>query len=432
MAAAGGYAIRQVTTPESSRQKEPVIPAYERVRAATRDLIEGLSEAEATLQSMADASPAKWHLAHTTWFFEAFVLLPFAAGYRAFDEHFGYLFNSYYESVGERLLRSQRGLITRPSLACVLDYRSYVDDAVQRLLASGPAPPVLDRVILGMNHEEQHQELLLTDILHLFAQNPLQPAYRAARVPGPPAPMATDRQWITLPGGIVAIGASASSFAFDCERPRHEVLLQPFRLASHPVLNEDWMTFIEDGGYATPSLWLSDGWERVQELHWARPLYWLRRDSEWWETTLRGLQPVDPVASVSQVSFFEAYAFARWAGNRLPTEFEWEHAAAEQAVSGNFADSGRLCPGRPGPASPFAALFGDVWEWTTSDFAPYPRFRPLANELGEYNGKFMNGQRVLRGGSCVTAAGHVRPTYRNYFPPEKRWQFSGLRLAADA
>jgi ergothioneine biosynthesis protein EgtB len=403
------------------------------VRAQTAALAEGLSDADATVQSMEDASPAKWHLAHTTWFFETFVLQPFEKGYRVFDDQFGFLFNSYYDAVGDRQPRPRRGVLTRPALPRVFEYRDYVDAAVRRLLESAPDPAVRERIELGIHHEQQHQELLLTDILHLFAQNPLRPAYRAAPRPVPAQPAATEANagWVSVPGGVVEIGAGADGFAFDCERPRHRVLLQPFRLASRPVLNGEWMEFIRDGGYEMPSLWLADGWDAVAQQRWTGPLYWEAQDNEWLQMTLWGLQPVDPATPVCHVSFFEADAFARWAGRRLPTEFEWEHAAAGQPVAGNFADSSRLRPAAPPAGAPFAALFGDVWEWTMSDFAPYPGFRPLAGAIGEYNGKFMNGQRVLRGGSCVTPAGHVRATYRNFFQPAKRWQFSGVRLAED-
>jgi ergothioneine biosynthesis protein EgtB len=409
--------------------------------------VDGLSDADATVQSMDDSSPAKWHLAHTTWFFETFVLAPYVPGYRVFDEHFGYLFNSYYDAVGDRQPRPRRGMLTRPALHRVLDYRAQVDDAMLRLLEGARDAAVLERVELGIHHEHQHQELLLADILHLFAQNPLLPAYRFAPPAAPTVVAGGDRAgnpggsgattagmaWISVPGGIVDVGAGSGGFAFDCERPRHPVVLQPFSLASRPVLNSEWLAFVQDGGYAAPSLWLADGWERVQQQGWTAPLYWRGGGQDWQTMTLRGLQPVDPMAPVCHLSWFEAEAFARWAGKRLPTEFEWERAAADQPVAGNFADSGRLQPAPPDASAPgFASLFGDVWEWTASDFAPYPRFQPLAGGLGEYNGKFMHGQRVLRGGSCVTPAGHVRATYRNFFQPEKRWQFSGLRLAEDS
>ena len=410
------------TAPEDRPEvRRETAQGYTGNRAATRALVGGLSDADATVQSMDDASPAKWHLAHTTWFFETFVLLPFSPGYRVFDEQFSFLFNSYYDAVGARQPRPRRGLLTRPDLQRVFDYRESVDAAVLRLLDSAADPAVFERVELGIHHEQQHQELLLTDILHLFAQNPLMPVYRPAPqsstqrsipqlIPAAPAPVTGIPPWVDVPGGVVAIGAGSEGFAFDCERPRHEVLLQPFRLASLPVLNKEWRAFMRDGGYTTPSLWLADGWERVQQENWACPLYWREEGSE--QMTLHGLKPVDPDAPVCHVSFFEADAYARWAGKRLPTEFEWEHAAT---ASGGV----------------FAALYDAVWQWTASAFGPYPGFRPPAGAIGEYNGKFMNGQRVLRGGSCVTPAGHVRATYRNFFQPGKRWQFSGLRLAED-
>ncbi len=388
---------------------------YLRVRAATRSLIDGLSDADATVQSMDDASPAKWHLAHTTWFFETFVLLPFAQGYRVFDEHFGFLFNSYYDAVGERQPRSQRGLLTRPALQRVLDYRDYVDAAVLRLLESAAGPALSERLELGIHHEQQHQELLLTDILHLFAQNPLQPAWRPAPRAVPPASTPAGLRWIEVPGGVVSIGAGSEGFAFDSERPRHEALLRPFRLASRLVLNMEWQAFMQEGGYQEPSLWLADGWERLRLERWACPLYWRSGMHGWEQMTLQGLQPVDPGAPVRHISFFEADAYARWTGKRLPTECEWEHAATAPPTRSEFAD-----------------LYGEAWQWTSSAFGPYPGFKAPAGAIGEYNGKFMNGQRVLRGGSCVTPDGHSRATYRNFFQPEKRWQFSGLRLAEDS
>jgi len=404
-----------VAHPGSSGTPPLAAESYRRARAATRSLVDGLSDADTTVQSMDDASPAKWHLAHTSWFFETFVLLPFVRGYRVFDDHFGFLFNSYYDAVGERQPRPQRGLLTRPALQTVLDYRDYVDAAVVGLLEAAPAPAPSERVELGIHHEQQHQELLLTDILHLFAQNPLLPAWRPApsalRPPATPAVL----RWIEVPGGVVSVGAGTAGFAFDCERPRHQVLLRPYRLASRLVLNSEWQAFIEDGAYQEPSLWLADGWERVRQERWACPLYWHSGTNGWQQMTLQGLQPVAPGAPVRHISFFEADAFARWSGKRLPTEFEWEHAAAAPATGREFAD-----------------LYGEAWQWTASAFGPYPGFKAPPGALGEYNGKFMNGQRVLRGGSCVTPDGHSRATYRNFFQPEKRWQFSGLRLAEDS
>jgi ergothioneine biosynthesis protein EgtB len=400
--------------------------------------VSGLSDADATVQSMEDASPAKWHLAHTTWFFETFLLTPHLPDYRVAEPRYAYLFNSYYEQAGARHPRPRRGMITRPSLPEVHDYRAHVDDAMQRLLLRSPPDDILDLLELGLNHEQQHQELLLTDILHLFAQNPLQPAFRA---PGPLAVRSSGQiaplSWKSFDEAIVQIGhpEAEAGFAFDCEGPRHDVVIRPFQLASRPVLNAEWFDFMADGGYREPTLWLSDGWDVVKARGWDAPFYWEQRDGDWWSMTLRGLQPVDPAAPVCHVSYFEADAFARWMDKRLPGEAEWEHAAAGQAIKGNFADGGRLRPAPPGGAcgieDGLTGLYGDVWEWTQSPYTAYPGFRPSAGAVGEYNGKFMNGQYVLRGGSCATPEGHVRATYRNFFPPGKRWQFSGLRLAGD-
>ncbi|QEL64944.1 hypothetical protein OTERR_14680 [Oryzomicrobium terrae] len=424
---------------------------YAAVRARTLALAEGLSDADATVQSMDDASPAKWHLAHTTWFFEEFVLAGAAPAYRGYDARYRYLFNSYYDSVGARHPRHRRGLLTRPSLAEVLEYRAHVDDAMARLLGTPLAEGLAARLVLGLHHEQQHQELLLTDLLHLFAQNPLRPAYRpraeaAARASTAPSPPA----WIAYPGGRYEVGhdsATAPGFAFDCEGPRHAVLLRPFRLAARPVSNAEWCDFIADGGYRTPALWLSDGWKTVQGDGWTAPLYWENpADEPPRAMTLAGVQALDPAAPVAHVSFYEADAYARWAGKRLPSEYEWEVAARELPIAGNFADSGALHPlatpaaqGALGPqaepagaASAPAQMYGDVWEWSASPFVAYPGFRPAAGAIGEYNGKFMCNQFVLRGGSCATPAGHLRATYRNFFYPHQRWQFAGLRLAEDA
>lgn len=422
---------------------ETLLPRLQAVRAQTLSLASGLSDADATAQSMPDASPAKWHLGHTTWFFEALVLQPGLPGYRVYDDRYAFLFNSYYESVGPRQPRPMRGLLTRPPLDDVVSYRHHVDAALDRLLNGGGADDDLLRTIeLGLHHEQQHQELMLTDILHLFAQNPLKPAYRS------PEPLATGAAvgsvgWIDFAGGIRRIGAdrfdaapydgSGETFSFDCETPNHETLIHSFRLADRPVTNGDWFAFIEDGGYRDPLLWLSDGWGTVQEEGWNAPLYWEDRNGEWWTMTLKGPQPVDRDAPVCHVSLYEADAYARWAGKRLPTEAEWEVASADLAITGNMAASGRL---RPAPAEDPSApglrqMFGDVWEWTASAYQPYPGFRATDGAGGEYNGKFMSGQNVLRGGSCATPPGHARATYRNFFYPHQRWQFTGLRLADD-
>ncbi|NGY06380.1 ergothioneine biosynthesis protein EgtB [Solimonas terrae] len=414
-------------TPEPSRLDSQ----YRAVRRKSLELVEPLSDADATVQSMPDASPAKWHLAHTSWFFETMVLQPYLHGYRVFDVRYNYLFNSYYDSVGARQPRPQRGVLTRPTLDVVRAYRAHVDDGIAALLRAGSAARALELIELGCHHEQQHQELLLTDILHLFAQNPLQPAYKAPEPLPTQAASGAAPQFLRFDGGIVEIGHDRRGFAFDSEGPRHRVLLEPFALADRLVTNREWMDFIDDGAYRNPLLWLSDGWARVQAQAWTMPLYWQHGEDGYRSMSLRGAQAVDPAAPVTHISAYEADAYARWAGKRLPGEAEWEHAADGIAISGNFADSGRLRPKPVGPGSGLQQMFGDVWEWTRSPFAPYPRFKPAAGAVGEYNGKFMSGQLVLRGGSCVTPAGHIRASYRNFFPPEARWQFSGLRLAED-
>jgi len=405
---------------------------YRSVRLASGALAANLSDADATAQSMTDASPAKWHLAHTAWFFETMVLAAHLPGYRPFDERFGFLFNSYYESLGDRHPRPSRGLLTRPSLEVVSAYREHVDAGIERLLARGPGSEAVSLIELGCHHEQQHQELLLTDILHLFAQNPLHPAFKA------PEPLLVEErardavEYFHFEGGVVEIGHCGGGFAFDCEGPRHRVILEPYRLASRKVTNAEWAEFILDGGYANPLLWLSEGWKAVRAENWVAPLYWERRGDTYWSMTLRGRQPVDPDAPVTHVSFFEADAFARWAGKRLPTEAEWECAADTAPRHGNFADSGRLRPMPAAQTRGMRQMFGDAWEWTGSPFRPYPGFTPSQSVLGEYNAKFMSGQFVLRGGSCVTPGSHIRSCYRNFFPPTARWQFSGVRLAEDA
>jgi ergothioneine biosynthesis protein EgtB len=406
---------------------------YGDVRAATAALALPLSDADATVQSMPDASPAKWHLAHTSWFFEAMVLVPNVPNYRVFDERYNFLFNSYYESVGARQPRGLRGFFTWPALEDVLRFREHVDRAMAELLKREPAKDVLAVIELGCHHEQQHQELLLTDILHLFAQSPLRPAYKdSVPLPVEFTPRAEPAH-LSFPGGLFDVGHGGSGFAFDSEGPRHSVQLDPFRLADRLVTNGEWAEFISDGGYRNPLLWLSDGWGKVRDEGWTAPLYWEARDGEFWTMTLRGAQPLDVDAPVTHVSYFEADAFATWAKRRLPTEAEWEVAAQMLPVNGNLLDSGRLRP-KPAPAATgeLRQMFGDCWEWTRTAFMPYPRFRPVKGALGEYNGKFMSGQFVLRGGSCVTPQDHVRATYRNFFAPHARWQFSGLRLAEDA
>ena len=405
-------------------------PAYRRVREATLALCATLAPEDTVVQSMPDASPAKWHLAHTTWFFEQFLLAHFDPGYRRFHEGWDYLFNSYYQTVGPMHARPQRGLLTRPTLEEVVAWRAYVDDAMLELLRRrGDDREVMARVTLGLNHEQQHQELLLTDILHLFSLNPLQPVFREA----PPVPKAESLPLHFIDGrhGIVELGHAGEGFAYDNESPRHRALLHPHAIANRCVTNAEFRAFIDDGGYRNPALWLSEGWDTVQRERWSHPLYW--DDALETRFTLGGRQPIGPAAPVCHVSFFEADAFARWASARLPTEFEWEAMARDFPVEGNFVDSGVLCPlpAHGEPAHPLQ-MFGDVWEWTSSPYVGYPGYRPATGALGEYNGKFMNGQWVLRGGSCATPAGHVRASYRNFFQPAARWQFSGIRLARDA
>ncbi len=402
---------------------------YGAVRRATAALAAPLSAEDAQIQSMPDASPAKWHLAHTTWFFETFVLARAAPSVPPHDAAWRYLFNSYYEAAGPRQPRPERGLLSRPSLEAVLRWRAVVDERMVALLAGARDEDLLDVLALGIAHEEQHQELLVTDVKHAFSVQPLRPAYLAR----PPPPGAAHRlEWLPQEGGVREIGAAGPGFAFDNERPRHRVLLAPHALASRPVSCGEWLAFMDAAGYRRPEHWLFDGWAAVQRNAWRAPLYWTEEGGRWWQFTLGGMRPVDEAEPVAHVSFYEADAYARWAGARLPTEAEWEAAAEGATEDGNFADSGRLHPAPARAGEGLVQLFGDVWEWTQSAYAPYPGFRPLAGALGEYNGKFMVNQLVLRGGSCATPRGHVRPSYRNFFQPEARWQFSGLRLARDA
>jgi ergothioneine biosynthesis protein EgtB len=394
-------------------------------RRLTLDLAAPLSDADATIQPFPDASPAKWHLAHTTWFFETFVLRDHVAGYRLFDERWPYLFNSYYDGEGERHARPKRGMTSRPSLDEVRSYRAHVDEALERALPALP-PPALELIELGINHEQQHQELFLTDILATFAENPLEPAYAPLRhcEEQKATRQSTDGGggWMRGRDGLVEVGAPDGGFAFDSERPRHRALLHPHEIANRKVTNGEWRQFIEDGGYRTPGLWLSDGWVWAQQERISAPLYW-REDGT--EFTLAGRCEIDWAAPVAHVSHYEADAFAHWAGARLPTEFEWEaFAASADPNLGNQLDGAGAIRPRAG-----GGLFGDVWEWTQSAFAPYPGFAPAEGAVGEYNGKFMSGQLVLKGGSCATPRGHSRASYRNFFPPAARWQFTGVRLA---
>ena len=410
-----------------AQSTRPLDDFHRQVRAATLALIAPLAVEDTVAQSMPETSPAKWHLAHTTWFFEQFVLGRDAA-YRPFNAEWLFLFNSYYQSVGPMHARPQRGLLTRPTLSEILDYRACIDERMQQLLAKPVDSEVEDLVILGLNHEQQHQELLLTDIKHLFSLNPLKPSYRPRSGPAPsvavPLAFRNGRE------GIIEIGHDEEGFAFDCETPRHRALLYPHAIANRPVSNAEFAEFIRDGGYCTPTLWMSEGWNSVCTHGWRHPLYWSEDlDTEF---TLAGMQAIDAHAPVSHISFFEADAFARWAGARLPTEAEWESAAEGlDPAKGNFVESGLLHPGAAAVGADLQRMFGDVWEWTGSPYVNYPGYQPPTGALGEYNAKFMCGQYVLRGGSCVTPAAHMRASYRNFFAPADRWQFMGLRLGKD-
>ena len=419
----------------------PWVERYRRSRARTVALTEHLSPEDCALQSMPDASPAKWHLAHTTWFFETFVVTPRDPGYRPCDPAYRVLFNSYYNGIGEQHPRAERGLVSRPSLAEVLAYRAHVDDAMRAHCDAAQDDATLAALIeIGLNHEEQHQELIVTDLLHLFSRNPAHPVlFSGDEPPRPSAPLT----WLGCPPGIAHIGHAGSGFAFDNEGPRHRVWLEPFELASRPVSNAEFIAFIDDGGYRRPELWLSLGWDAVTSRGWTAPLYWQRVGGSWHAFGPHGMTDVDPHAPVRHISLFEADAYARWADARLPTEFEWEVVAGRSAEGGArvavataarspvAATDGLLAP-RPVAGARADCAIGDVWEWTSSSYAPYPGYRPRPGAIGEYNGKFMCSQYVLRGASVATAPLHSRVTYRNFFPPDARWQFAGVRLARDA
>ena len=404
---------------------------YRAVREYTEQLADPLSSEDQVVQSMPDVSPTKWHRAHTTWFFETFLLRASDPGYEVFDEHYNYLFNSYYEAVGDRHPRAERGLLSRPSVADITYYRQHVDSAMQgflRDLVDG-VEGAADLVELGLNHEQQHQELVLMDIKHVLSRNALEPAYRTA--PNEQSPVAEPYAWVDVEGGVVPIGHDAEGFAFDNEGPCHDVLLQPYRIADRLVTCGEWLAFMADGGYERPDCWLSDGWHTVQAEGWTAPLYWAQRDGEWVVHTLHGTRPVDPNEPVTHVSHYEADAYATWAGARLPTEFEWEHAARDEPVAPRVAFPSALHPTASATFGSLHQLYGETWQWTASAYTGYPGFHPAAGAVGEYNGKFMSNQMVLRGSACVTPAGHARHTYRNFFPPHSRWMFSGVRLATD-
>lgn len=407
-----------------------LLEEYRQVRHFSEQLCKPLAVDDYQIQSITETSPPKWHLAHVSWFFETFVLTHFQADYVPFDADFHYLFNSYYYTVGSMHPRPQRGLLSRPTLAQVQDYRRQIDEQMTALLSHPPdhrRDEIIFRVTLGLHHEQQHQELLLMDIKHNFWANPLKPAYRddLKQPSGETPPI----RWLERSGGRYSIGHHGSGFAYDNETPRHAVLIRDHRLADRLVTNAEYLAFIEDGGYQAPALWLSDGWARIQQDGWQHPLYWERREGRWNQFTLGGIRPLNPHEPVCHLSLYEADAYARWAGKRLPLEEELELTLAEQPIVGNFIESDLL---HPAPAGNRDQWYGDLWAWTASPYTPYPGFKPLAGSMGEYNGKFMSSQVVLRGGSCVTAARHMRPGYRNFFYPHERWMFSGLRLAEDA
>ena len=410
---------------------ERVRAQFDAVRQLSEQLIEPLSAEDTCVQSMPDASPAKWHLAHISWFFETFVLEPHEVRFKPFHPAYRELFNSYYNSIGEQYPRPDRGMITRPTCAEVIDYRHDIDSRVRNIIDRAD-DTLLATIELGLHHEQQHQELLLIDIKHLLSLNPLYPVYRDCPKTERQSPAA--RRWVPCEGGLTAIGHDDFSFRYDNETPRHKVWLEPFALDSRPITNGEYLEFMRDGAYDAPTLWLADGWTQIHKEGWRSPGYWQEHESDWFEFTLGGLESVDLSAPVCHVSHYEADAFARWAGARLPSEFEWEAASASVTIAGNFMDSGYLHPRQTGDSQDKSLhqIYGDVWEWTRSAYTPYPGFTPPEGAIGEYNGKFMSNQLVLKGGCCATPDGHVRTSYRNFFYPHTRWQFSGIRLARDA
>ncbi|MGB9473667.1 MAG: ergothioneine biosynthesis protein EgtB [Candidatus Udaeobacter sp.] len=420
---------------------EALLARFHQIRDFTNRLCANLEPEDCVVQSMPDVSPTKWHIAHTTWFFETFILKKFSPGYRSEIPEYAYLFNSYYNAAGDMHRRDLRGLISRPTVRQAQRYRASIDSHIDNLL-TGADEKLLNEIepmlILGFHHEQQHQELLITDIKHVFAQNPLYPVFRdRARPPGALKTSADGSairpcHFLEFEETIVAIGHDGHGFAYDNEEPRHRALVHAFSLASRPVTNGEYLAFIADNGYSRPEFWLSLGWMTVNEQRWQAPLYWTMRDGKWWYFTLSGFRPVDESEPVTHVSYFEADAYANWAGARLPTEFEWERAALDCPIEGNFVDDENFHPrARMENDKRLHQMFGDVWEWTRSAYSPYPGYRAAPGALGEYNGKFMCNQYVLRGGSCATSRSHIRCTYRNFFQPEKRWQFTGIRLARD-
>lgn len=418
-----------VPTSESSSQE--LARYYNHVRAESVRICEPLVTEDYVIQTMPDVSPPKWHLAHISWFFETFILLPHQPNYQLFDPAYDYLFNSYYVTHGKPYPRPQRGFLARPTVSEVINYRNHVDEAMNKLIVSldKDDTSIHDLIILGLNHEQQHQELMLTDIKHIFAHNPLKPVYRNPVHTQPS--LITDLQWISQDGGLYKIGHQANGFSYDNEGPIHQVYLQNFQLASRLTTNREYIEFIEDGAYQQAELWYSEAWGLIQQQQLQAPMYWERRDNEWWHFTLNGMQPVAMDEPVYHVSQYEADAFARWAGKRLPTEFEWEVIASQYDISGNLHENDRLKPVSSDNKNEINQLFGDVWEWTSSAYTAYPGYKPASGSIGEYNGKFMSGQMILRGGSFATSQTHIRSSYRNFFYPKDQWQFSGIRLASD-
>jgi ergothioneine biosynthesis protein EgtB len=434
--------VAATVEPETARREslekrsapEGLVSDFERTRAFTESLTADLAPEDCVVQSMPDVSPAKWHLAHTTWFFETFVLKKWAPGYQPEVPEYAYLFNSYYNAAGDMHRRDLRGLISRPTVDETRRYRSSVNGYVVNLIAHADDQLLAELqpiIVLGIHHEQQHQELLLTDIKHVFAQNPLHPVFRPRKT-APGSGSALPLRFVEFDEQIVEIGHPGPGFAYDNEGPRHRALVSAFALASRPVTNGEYLQFIEDNGYRRPEFWLSLGWNTINEQRWQAPLYWEKQDGEWWNFTMSGRRRVEPTEPVTHVSYFEADAYANWAGARLPTEFELEHVANQQPQQGNFVEYEHFHP-QPagGQTNGLSQIYGDVWEWTRSSYSPYPGYRAGPGALGEYNGKFMCNQYVLRGGSCATSRTHIRPTYRNFFQPEKRWQFTGIRLARD-
>ncbi len=424
-----------INSGETQDLRTQLIDKYTKVRSVTEQLCEPLEKEDFVVQSMTDVSPTRWHLAHTAWFFETFILKPELTDYKTLNEQYNYLFNSYYNAVGQQFPRSQRGHLSRPTVEEVFVYRHHVDLEMIRLFESLDQHKLAElepTLVLGLHHEQQHQELMLTDIKHVFFQNPLFPAYREAEQPNQFDDI-DDLQWVTFEGGLVQHGFSGDEFSFDNETPRHDVLIQPFELGNRLVTNREYLSFIEDGGYKQAALWLSDGWALNNKEKWIAPLYWLHKDNKWLEFTLSGLSPLSLDSPVTHLSYYEADAYANWCDARLPSEHEWEHAAQSLRIDGNFVQTQLFhpAPTEPESASRLNQMFGDVWEWTRSPYSPYPGFKSASGAIGEYNGKFMSSQMVLRGGSCVSSRDHLRSTYRNFFYPHSRWQFMGIRLARD-